>query len=309
RYRLPSQPCATQYQITTIQGHPLEDGRVCRRTLEHLTLLVLQKSIVDVVLGRPWLIQHAPDINWQSGEIQHWSESVCSTTVESPNVHTVVKIPPEYSDFHDVFSKEAATQLPPYRQWDCCIELIPGAKLPKGHVYPLSPPERAAMEEYIQETLKQGFIRPFLFRSQEGWWTLPRIDYHVLNQATVKFAYPLPLVLAALEELRGARIFTKLDLRSAYNLIRIRKGDEWKTTFITPTGHYEYWVMPYGLANSPSIFQDFMNEIFRDMFHQFVIIDIDDILYSRNPNEHFHHVRRVLQRLREQHLPLKAEKC
>ncbi len=89
------------------------------------------------------------------------------------------------------------------------------------------------------------------------------IDYRSLNNITVKFRYPHPLVPAALEHLRGATIFTKLDLRSTYNLIWIHEGDEWKTAFVTPTGNYEYLAMPYGLVNAPSVFQDFMHEVLR----------------------------------------------
>ncbi|KAI2646448.1 Transposon Tf2-8 polyprotein [Labeo rohita] len=85
----------------------------------------------------------------------------------------------------------------------------------------------------------------------------------------------------------GARVFTKLDLQSAYNLVRVRAGDEWKTAFVTPTGHYEYRVMPYGLSISPSVFQTFMNEVFREFLHRFVVVYVDDILiYSRNQAEH-----------------------
>lgn len=87
----------------------------------------------------------------------------------------------------------------------------------------------------------------------------PCIDYRTLNFQTVKLTYPLSLVSAALEDLRGAGIFYKLDLCSAYNLIRIHKGDEWKSAFITPSEHYKYRVMPYGLSNSPSVFQNVMN--------------------------------------------------
>ncbi len=113
-----------------------------------------------------------------------------------------------------------------------------------------------------------------------------------------------------LEELRGARVFSKLDLRSTYNLVRIREGDEWKTAFITPSGHYEYLVMPYGLSNAPSVFQEFMNEVFREFLHRFVIVYIDDILiYSRNLADHRHHVSQVLQKLRQFRLFLKLEKC
>ncbi len=148
-----------------------------------------------------------------------------------------------------------------------------------------------------------------LFVAKKDGGLRPCIDYRALNKITVKFRYPLPLVPAALEQLRGARIFTKLDLHSAYNLIRIREGEEWKTAFVTPTGHYEYRVMPYGIANAPSVFQDFMHEVLREFLHQFVLVYIDDILiYSRGEAEHRQHVAEVLQRLRKNNLFLKAEK-
>ncbi|XP_073675909.1 cilia- and flagella-associated protein 74 [Garra rufa] len=350
KHRIPTVQNEVTYQITTIQNSPLGDGKISRRTRkvtlvsqhnhrEHLTLLVLPRANVDVILGRPWLIKHQPRIDWSTGEVLEWGATcedhgyhpsssdtespyrpipLHATTIESPATQSATAIPPVYQSFTDVFSKERATQLPPHRPWDCSIDLLPGAKLPHGKIYPLSRPEQEAMENYIQEALQQGFIRPstspaassFFFVPKKDGGLRPCIDYRVLNDATVKFAYPLPLVPAALEELREARVFTKLDLRSAYNLIRIREGDEWKTAFITPTGHYEYQVMPYGLANSPSVFQNFMNEIFRDYLHRFVIIYIDDILiYSRNLKEHQDHVRQVLQRLREYQLYLKLEKC
>ncbi|KAG1954691.1 retrotransposable element [Pimephales promelas] len=193
--------------------------------------------------------------------------------------HKIPEIPTPYRAFQDVFNKQLATTLPPHRPWDCAINLLPGAMLP--HAF-----------------------------SSSARRTEACIDYRILNQSTVKFRYPLPLVPAALEQLRDAQIFTKLDLRSAYNLIRIRKGDEWKTAFITPAGHYEYLVMPFGLSNSPSVFQGFLNEIFRDVLNRFVIIYIDDILISSaNLPEHIRHVRFVLQRLRDHHLYLKLEKC
>ncbi len=174
------------------------------------------------------------------------------------------------------------------------------------------------MEKYIEEALKQGYIVPstspaasnFFFVAKKDGSLRPCIDYWKLNEITVKFRNPLPLVPTALEQLRGATIFTKLDLRSAYNLICICEGDEWKTAFVTPTGHYEYRVMPYGLVNAPSVFQGFMHEVLREFLHQFVIVYIDDILiYSQSLAEHRQHVAEALQRLREFQLYLKAEKC
>ncbi|KAI2657297.1 Transposon Tf2-9 polyprotein [Labeo rohita] len=339
---LPALPQNPQYHISTIRGEPLGPGRVKQRSsvchlqignfhIEEISFLVLEGATVDIVLGRPWLVKHAPIMDWTRCDIIRWSSDchksclqncpnlkLQSTLVESPESNKSTSIPDDYRAFQDVFSKQAATKLPPHRPWDCAIDLLPGAKLPKGKIYPLSIPEQKAMEEYIKEALHQGFIVPstspaassFFFVEKRDRGLQPCIDYRVLNSQTIKFPYPLPLVPAALEELRGACIFSKLDLRSAYNLVRIRPGDEWKTAFITAAGHYHYRVMPYGLVNAPSVFQSFMNEVFRKFLHRFVVIYIDDILiYSRNLAEHRHHVAQVLQKLRQHHLYLKAEKC
>ena len=149
----------------------------------------------------------------------------------------------------------------------------------------------------------------FFIKKREGGLR-PCIDYRALNLITVKNRYPLPLVPSALEQLQGAQVFTKLDLRRAYNLIRIREGDEWKTAFITLSGHYGYCVMPFGLANAPSVFQGFLDNVLREYLNRFVIVYINDILvYSRNEAEHIQHVSQVLRKLREHHLYAKSEKC
>ncbi|XP_053090663.1 uncharacterized protein LOC128318511 [Pangasianodon hypophthalmus] len=174
------------------------------------------------------------------------------------------------------------------------------------------------MKAYIEEELAKGFIVPstspasagffFVKKRDGGLW--PCIDYRGLNEITVKFRYPLPLVPPALEQLRSATYFTKLDLRNAYNLICIKEGDEWKTAFSTTSGHYEYRVMPFGLVNSPSVFQAFINDVFRDMLNKWVIVYMDDILiYSDAPETHIHHVRAILQHLISHQLYAKAEKC
>ncbi len=159
------------------------------------------------------------------------------------------------------------------------------------------------METYINEALASGYIRPstspaaagFFFVEKKDGGLRPCIDYRGLNNVTVKYRYPLPLVPSALEQLREARIYSKLDLRSAYNLIRIQEGDEWKTAFLTTRGHYEYLVMPYGLANSPAVFQSFINEIFRDLLNKCIVAYIDDILiYSPNLDQHIEDVKTVL---------------
>ncbi len=229
-FKIPRCKNDTTYQITTVQGKPLGRGLVPSHTPEvslhigcfheeRISLLVLEEAVVDVVLGRPWLAKHQPTIDWRSGEILKWdsgckqrclrnlpvpvsnnaSLSICSTTIESPETCQVSHVPSEYQSFKDVFSKEAATHLPPHRPWDCCIDLLHGAKLPRGHIYPLSIPERTAMEEYIKEALNQGFIHPstspaassFFFVAKKDGGLRPCIDYRVLNDQTVKFAFHL----------------------------------------------------------------------------------------------------------------------
>ncbi len=335
----------TIYQVQSVTGKPLSRKHVCHSMgplhlrvgqlhEETLHLLVLEDFTADVILGRPWFVQHDAIISWKTGEVLKWGSTcfpdcfphtpqpsslqpvtlpINSTSIESPVDKQSVEIPTCY-----VFCPKKASQLLPHRPWDCAIDLLPGEPVPRGKIYPLSLPEQKAMEEYIEEALHQGYIHPstspaassFFYVAKKDGGLRPCIDYRALNKITVKFRYPLPLVPAALEHLRGATVFSKLDLRSVYNLIRIREGDEWKTAFITPTGHYEYLVMPYGLVNAPSVFQDFMHEVLREYLHRFVHVYIDDILiYSRSMAEHRHHVAEVLQRLREFHLFLKAEKC
>ncbi|KAI2653738.1 Transposon Tf2-11 polyprotein [Labeo rohita] len=335
------------YAVTAIQGKPLRRGKVRHSSpfitlqvglfhQEEIKFLVLEESTISIILGHPWLRLHRPEFRWDPCDITRSNQMchiqclsklphphtvpalVASTQIESPEPTFTPEIPAEYMAFQDVFSKQAATHLPPHRPWDCAIDLLPGAQLPKGRVYPLSITEHQTMEDYIAEALYQGFIRPstspaassFFFVGKKDGGLRPCIDYRQLNSQIIQQPYPLPLVPAALKELRGAQVFTKLDLRSVYNLVRIREGDEWKTAFVTPTGHCEYQVMPYGLSISPSVFQTFMNEVFREFLHRFVVVYIDDILiYSRNLAEHRQHIQQVLLKLRQHHLYLKLEKC
>ncbi|KAK3536173.1 hypothetical protein QTP70_032726 [Hemibagrus guttatus] len=227
-------------------------------------------------------------------------------------------IPHAYADFKEVFSEERAARLSSHQVWDCAIDLLPNTSLPRGRIYPLSLPEAKAMEDYIVAALAAGHIWPstspaaagFFFVGKKDGGLRPCIDYRGLNAIAVRYPYPLPLVPAVLEQLRGARFFTKLDLRSAYNLVRIRKGDEWKTAFHTTHSHYEYRVMPFGLTNAPAVFQALINGVFQDLLGKGVIAYIDDILvYSTSMEEHVRHVREVLSRLQWHHLYVKLEKC
>lgn len=148
-------------------------------------------------------------------------------------------IPEEYQDLREVFSKTRATCLPPHCPWDCAIDRFSGATPPRRRIYSLSVAETQALEDYIQEALQQGFLLTstspalagFFFVAKKDGGLIPCIDYRGLNDITKKYRYPLPLVPSAIEQLRGARFFTKLDLWSVYNLIRIRDGEGWKTSY------------------------------------------------------------------------------
>jgi hypothetical protein len=136
------------------------------------------------------------------------------------------------------------------------------------------------METYVSESLGQGYIRPstspasscFFFVKKKNGGLRPCIDCRGINQITVRYSYQLPLFTSANKAMHGARFFTKLDLRSSYNLVRIQEGNEWKTTFSTTSGHYKYLVMPYRLMNAPSVFQAFVDKIFRDLHGQGVVV-------------------------------------
>jgi hypothetical protein len=136
------------------------------------------------------------------------------------------------------------------------------------------------------------------------------VDYHGLNKITKKNQYPLPLISGLLDRLCTEKIFTKIDLLGAYNLLRIRLGDEWKIAFCTCYGHLEYTVMPFSLTNAPAVFQHLMIDIFREYMDKFVVVYLNDILiFSKNQEDHDKHVRLVFVKLQEHGLYAKLEKC
>ncbi|KAF8830708.1 hypothetical protein HHX47_DHR2000968 [Lentinula edodes] len=227
-------------------------------------------------------------------------------------------IPVQYQDYLDVFSPGEARTLPPHRPYDIKIETEGDAIPPIGKLYNMSEKELKSLKEYIDEMLGKGFIRsssspagaPVLFAKKKDGTLRLCVDYRALNKITKKNRYPLPLIGTLVDQLRKAKIFTKIDLRAGYNNVRVAQGHEWKTAFRTRYGSFEYLVMPFGLTNAPSAFQFFMNEIFHNMVDVCVVIYLDDILiYSDDEVSHVEHVRKVLERLRANHLHAKPEKC
>ncbi|CAJ0934066.1 unnamed protein product, partial [Ranitomeya imitator] len=255
---------------------------------EDIRFLVLHNLHDVVVLGLPWLQVHNPVLDWKSMSVSSWGCQGVHGDVPflSISSSTPSEVPEFLSDYRDVFDEPKSNALPPHRDCDCAIDLIPGSKFPKGRLFNLSVPEHAAMRSYVKESLEKGHIRPsssplgagFFFVAKKDGSLRPCIDYRLLNKITVKFQYPLPLLSDLFARIKGASWFTKIDLRGAYNLVRIKRGDEWKTAFNTPEGHFEYLVMPFGLSNAPSVFQSFMHDIFREYLDKFLIVYLDDIL-------------------------------
>ena len=297
---------------------------------ELIQFKIISSPQTPLVLGSPWLKKHNPHIDWSAGTIISWSQFCHSSCLQSalppaevtvasdPEPVDLSSIPANYHDLARVFSKDLALSLPPHRPYDCAINLLSGAPLPSSRLYNLSRPEREAMEKYIKDSLAAGIIRPssspvgagFFFVAKKEGTLRPCIDYRGLNTITIQNKYPLPLMNSAFDFLHGATVFTKLDLRNAYHLVRIKEGDEWKTAFNTALGHFEYLVMPFGLTNAPGVFQALVNDVLRDFLNRFVFVYLDDILiFSQNTSDHVSHVRQVLQRLLENKLYVKAEKC
>ena len=228
-------------------------------------------------------------------------------------------IPHDYDKWAHLFEEETdARALPKHQPWDHEIELEPGKEPTFGPIYALSEKELGVLRGYIDENLKKGFIReskspagyPILFAPKKDGKLRLCVDYRKLNDITIKNRYPLPNIGELQDRLANAKIFTKLDLRGAYNLIRMKAGEEWKTAFRTRYGHYEYLVMPFGLTNAPATCQALINNVMRAHLDQSVIAYLDDILiFSGNKEEHVKHVQDALQCLSQAGLLLKPEKC
>jgi hypothetical protein len=198
--------------------------------------------------------------------------------------------------------------MPPDRDIEFVIELQPGTAPISKRPYRMPPKELAELKIQLQELLDKGYIRPssspwgspalFVKKKDGSLWMC--VDYRPLNAVTIKNKYPLPRIDVLFDQLAGAKVFSKMDLRSCYHQIKIRESDIPKTTFSTRYGLYEFLVMSFGLTNAPAYFMYLMNSVFMNELDKFIVVFIDDILiYSKSKAEHAKHLRIVLQRLRD----------
>jgi hypothetical protein len=222
--------------------------------------------------------------------------------------------------FASVFAEPVKSlALPPHRDSDLAIDLVEGALPFAGKPYRLTVEEEEAQRLWLSEMECKGLIEksaspwasPTFFVKQRDKLR-PCMDYRKLNSVTVKDRNPIPLIDEMLNQLGrdDIKYYSALDLRGAYNLLRIRKGDEFKTAFVTKQGQFQFKVVPFGLCNAPAAFQRFMNDIFRNLIGTCVLVYIDDIIvFSQSRQEHQAHLERVLKTLQENSLYCKAEKC
>ncbi|WVZ75698.1 LOW QUALITY PROTEIN: hypothetical protein U9M48_023733 [Paspalum notatum var. saurae] len=220
-------------------------------------------------------------------------------------------------EYPDVFPDELPG-MPHDREIEFLIELLPGTAPIAKRQYRVAPKEQGLIKENIDELLGKGFIRPssspwafpVLFVDKKDGTRRMCVDYRALNDVTIKNKYPLPRIDDLFDQLQGACVFSKIDLRSGYHQLKIRPSDIPKTAFITRFGLYEYTVMSFGLTNASAYFMNLMNKVFMEYLDKFVVVFIDDILiYSKTEEEHEEHLRLVLQKLRDHKLYAKLSKC
>jgi hypothetical protein len=282
------------YQIN--KNVPIKFGSLIIKT----KLLILGLDSEDIILGTDWLIIHQAVIDIAARAIEVHSPTCGETTLYLPDqgctrscAFTMIESPvekiPVVCDYPDVFPDELPG-MPPNRDIEFAIELQPGTAPISKRPYRMPPTELAELKKQLQELLDKGFIRPStspwgcpaLFVKKDKSLRLC-VDYRPLNAVTIKNKYPLLRIDVLFDQLVGAKVFSKIDLRSGCHQIKIRASDIPKTAFSTRYGLYEYLVMFFRLTNAPAYFMNLMNSVFMPELDKFVVVFIDDILvYSKN---------------------------
>jgi hypothetical protein len=212
---------------------------------------------------------------------------------------------------------ELPHSFPPIRSISHHINLIPGASLPNKAAYRLTPIDNEEVKKQVQDLLDKGLVREILSPcavstvlspNNDGGWRMC-IYSRAIKKITIRYIFPLLRMDDLMDCLSEASYFSKIDLKSRYHQIRMREGDEWKTTFKTNEGLFEWLVMPFGLTNAPSTFMRLMNEVLRDFIKKIVIVYLDDLLvFSKTKEEHLRHLTIVMERLQREKLLINMKK-
>jgi hypothetical protein len=295
-----------------------------------MDLVVLPGLSLDVILGMSWMkiwkamidtagrtISFTDPRDGAKFQVMLPQNASLNSLTCATQVVELAKIP-VVCEFPDVFPDELPG-LPPDRDVEFGIELVPRTAPISRRPYRMPPDELAELKKQLEELSKKGFIRPnksewgcpalFVKKKKEGTLRMC-VDYRPLNVVTIKNKYPLPHIDILFDHLSRAKVFSKINLRYCYHQIKIKPQDIPKTAFSTRYGLYEYLVMSFVLTNAPAYFMLLMNLVFMLELDKFVVVFIDDILvYSENELDHEKHLRIVLTRLREHKLYAKFSKC
>jgi hypothetical protein len=322
------------YRITT-PGGKISSNQICRKVpiqlgshLIKTDLLLLDLEEMDVLLGVNWMTQHQVSLDISSQTVELDSPEHESTIPYLPQreytnpctyATTGIKLKdiPIICEYPDVFPDDLPG-MPADRDIEFIIELQPGTAPISKRPYRMPHNELAELKIQLQDLLDKGFIHPSaspwgcpaLFVKKKDNSLRLCVDYRPLNAVTIKNKYPLPRIDILFDQLAGAKVFSKIDLRSGYHQIKIWPSDIPKTALSTRYGLYEYLVMSFAVTNAPAYFMYLMNSVFMQELDKFVVVFIDDILiYSKNPEDHAKHLHVILQRLRDHHLYAKFSKC
>ena len=339
-----SSPLGVRVRIGTIcRGCELEISG----TLLTVDLRIMDMSEFEVILRMDWLIAYRVVIDCERRRVTAYTqdgtrmefrgggkhdilsqtvyESQCqgklagwltSLTLED-EMRPDLDLPRVVCEYVDVFPDDLPG-LPPHRDVDFGIELHPGTTTISMTPHRMAPVELQELRVPLQGLLDKGIIRPsispwgasVLVAKKRGKTLRLCIGYRQLNGVMIQNRYPLPRIDDLFDQLRGARVYSKIDLRTGYHQLRVRDTDIPKTAFRTRYGHFEFRVMPFGLMNAPAAFMDLMHRVFQPYLDQFVVVFVDDILiYSHLEWEHEYHLRIVLQLLRDHQLYAKFSKC
>ena len=243
-------------------------------------------------------------------------ESVLFSMSDPTQLEVVPEIQQLLLQYSQLFQEQSS--LSPERYCDHHIELIPGEQPVNTRANRYAPTQKTEIEKQLADMLRSGTIRPstspyaspiLLVKKKDGSWRFC-VDYRCLNNITVKNKHPMPIVDELIDELSGAKWFSKLDFRSGYHQIRIAKGDEHKTAFRTHNGLFEFLVMPFGLTNAPATFQSAMNQIFQPFLRKGVLVFMDDILvYTSTLDEHVALLQQVFDIIQQHQFLIKLSKC